>query len=119
MSHLVGLLESSGAILNGHFVLNSWRHSGRYVNKAAGLVLASHAQVFGRTIAEHFGLWGITCVVAPELGAVPLGTRVADALSHMHGSEGVSCVIATKVKGADPVKFEIGRDQARFVEGRK
>jgi orotate phosphoribosyltransferase len=115
------LLLESGAVVEGHFVYNSMRHGPLYVNKTAGLVPISHARKFAMAIAERFGYWkNIDVVVGPELGAVTLMAHVAREIFDMnHGTVEVDQIIATKILGTSPQRFEIARDQARFLVGRK
>lgn len=113
-----GLLLTSGALIEGHFVYASDRHGRYYVNKTAGLVPASHARLHAEAIASYFVDRGVEAVVAPELGAIPLMTRVADRLLVTTALE-VAGIIATKVLDAKPQRFRIARDQARFIEGKR
>ncbi len=113
------MLFESGAIVEGHFVLNSMRHARLYVNKTAALVPAAHARAFGARIGSQFLGHTIDAIVAPELGAITLMTRVSDYLSTQELGRESYGVIATKIKGTDPPQFEIGRDQARFVKGKR
>jgi orotate phosphoribosyltransferase len=114
------LLFESGALVEGHFVYASGRHGSLYVNKTAGLVLASHACEFAVRIVRHFAKSGIEAVVAPELGAVVLGANVAREL-YKAGVRDIACIVAEKerVEGKPTGKFFIGRDQARFLKGRR
>ena len=67
--------EGSGAMLTGHFVLSSGRHSDRYVQKARLLERPDVAMRAAREIASWYP--GIEVVVAPAVGAVSLGFAVA------------------------------------------
>jgi orotate phosphoribosyltransferase len=69
------LFERSGAMLSGHFQLSSGRHSDRYVEKSRVLERPDVAMILAREIASWYQR--IDVVVAPAVGAVPLGFAVA------------------------------------------
>jgi orotate phosphoribosyltransferase len=69
------LLERTGAMLSGHFRLSSGRHSDRYVEKARILQRPDEAMRLAREIASWYP--EVDVVVAPAVGAVPLGFAVA------------------------------------------
>jgi orotate phosphoribosyltransferase len=69
------LFERCGAMLTGHFQLSSGRHSDRYVEKARVLERPEVAMELAREIASWYPR--IDVVVAPAVGAVPLGFAVA------------------------------------------
>lgn len=78
---LLKLLESVGAIRQGHFELSSGRHSATYIQCALVLSHPLHAEQLGRGIAETFHDHSVACVVSPALGGVIIGHEVARALS--------------------------------------
>ena len=69
------LLESLGAILRGHFKLSSGRHSDVYVEKARLFEQPEATMTVARAIASWYAK--VDVVVAPAVGAVPLGFAVA------------------------------------------
>src|SRR5438128_7610155 len=69
------LFERHGAILSGHFLLSSGRHSDRYVEKARVLEHPEVAMALSREIASWYPR--IDVVVAPAVGAIALGFAVA------------------------------------------
>jgi orotate phosphoribosyltransferase len=71
------VFERSGAILSGHFELTSGLHSDRYVQKARVLERPETAMALSREIVSWYQPAGIDVVVAPAVGAVPLGFAVA------------------------------------------
>lgn len=78
---ILKLLESVGAIRQGHFELSSGRHSSTYIQCALVLAHPQHAERLGRAVAELFRDHSIGCVVSPALGGVIIGHEVARALS--------------------------------------
>ncbi len=70
------LLERQGAIRSGHFELTSGRHSDLYVEKARVLQWPEATVTIAREIVSWYP-GGIDVVVAPAVGAIPLGFAVA------------------------------------------
>jgi len=69
------LFERCGAILSGHYLLSSGRHSSLYVEKARVLERPEVAMALAREIASWYP--EVDAVVAPAVGAVSLGFAVA------------------------------------------
>jgi orotate phosphoribosyltransferase len=69
------LLEECGAMLSGHFLLSSGRHSDRYVEKARVLERPGALMAFGAEMASWYP--NVQAVVAPAVGAIALGFAVA------------------------------------------
>lgn len=69
------ILHRSGALLEGHFQLTSGRHSDIYVQKARVLEDPAATMDLAREMASWYPRIGV--VVAPAVGAVPLGFAVA------------------------------------------
>lgn len=74
------LLESAGAIRQGHFELSSGRHSGTYIQCALVLQHPEFAERLGRALAAEFHDIQVECVASPALGGVILGHEVARAI---------------------------------------
>jgi orotate phosphoribosyltransferase len=71
------LLRSSGALLDGHFLLTSGNHSGRYIQCAALLSRPELAVEFMEDIAKEFAEAGVDTVVAPAVGGIIVSYEVA------------------------------------------
>ncbi|MBN2323753.1 MAG: orotate phosphoribosyltransferase [Spirochaetes bacterium] len=71
------LLRTSGALLEGHFLLTSGNHSGRYIQCAALLSRPELAVEFMEDIAKEFAEAGIDTVVAPAIGGIIVSYEVA------------------------------------------
>ncbi|MDX8392863.1 MAG: orotate phosphoribosyltransferase [Mariprofundaceae bacterium] len=78
---LFSIYEDAGALLNGHFVLSSGRHSPRYLQSAKVLMHPAHAEVLGRELAQLATTQDVDAVVAPALGGLIIGHEVARALN--------------------------------------
>ena len=70
------ILERQGAIRSGHFELTSGRHSDLYVEKARVLQWPEATVTIAREIVSWYP-GGIDVVLAPAVGAIPLGFAVA------------------------------------------
>ncbi len=73
------LLESVGAVRQGHFELSSGLHSGTYVQCALVLQYPRYAEQLGRALAAEFHDLRVDCVASPALGGLILGHEVARA----------------------------------------
>ncbi len=74
------LLESAGAIRQGHFELSSGLHSDTYVQCALVLQHPRYAEQLGRALAAEFHDLRVDCVASPALGGIVLGHEVARAI---------------------------------------
>jgi len=66
----IDLLEKSGALLNGHFLLTSGNHSAQYIQCALLLSHPALAAIFMEDIASHFKSAKIDTVAAPAVGGI-------------------------------------------------
>jgi len=78
--HLAETLERSGALLDGHFLLSSGRHSDRFVQKFRILERPTLLEPLARALADHFAGAAPTVVVSAAVGGIVLGHEVARAL---------------------------------------
>ena len=74
---LKALLESSGAILNGHFILTSGRHSGVYFEKFRVLERPDVLSALCGEIAERFRSEAYDAVAGPTTGGIIIAFEVA------------------------------------------
>jgi orotate phosphoribosyltransferase len=81
---VTAILESVGAIRQGHFELSSGLHSDTYVQCALVLQHPKLAEKLGAELAAEFAGLRIDAVVSPALGGVILGHEVARALGRAH-----------------------------------
>jgi orotate phosphoribosyltransferase len=71
------LLESSGAILRGHFLLTSGRHSDVYFEKFRVLEQPPVLSALCAEIARHYADQGIDAVAGPTTGGIIIAFEVA------------------------------------------
>src|SRR6266849_3347939 len=69
--------KSTGALLEGHFILSSGLHSPVYLQCAIALQSTKVAAEFGSAIAEQFRGQGIETVASPAIGGIVIGYEVA------------------------------------------
>ncbi|WP_152568500.1 orotate phosphoribosyltransferase [Thermoactinomyces daqus] len=91
-------IERTGVLKEGHFLLSSGRHSGKYMQCAALLQYPQDAGKAGEAIASLFKGEKIDVVVGPALGGVIIAHEVARALN-------VRCLFAERKDG----KMELRR----------
>lgn len=87
------ILEESGAILKGHFILTSGRHSDTYVEKFRILEQPPVLSTLCAEIAAHFAEHRIDVVVGPTTGGIIIAFEVARQM-------GVSALYVETEKGA-------------------
>ena len=88
------IFEKSGAILEGHFLLTSGRHSPVYWEKFKVLQFPHYTQQLCRLIADRFRKQEIQVVAGPTTGGIILAFEVARQL-------GVRGIFAEKEKGKE------------------
>ena len=71
------IFEKSGAVLKGHFLLTSGRHSPVYWEKFQVLQFPSYTEQLCGMIADHFREQGVQVVAGPTTGGVILAHEVA------------------------------------------
>ncbi|MGE0227126.1 MAG: orotate phosphoribosyltransferase [Dehalococcoidia bacterium] len=76
-SEVTAALEDSGAVLQGHFQLNSGRHSDRYLEKFNLLQWPQYTEMVCRKIAEAMRYLEAETVAGPTTGGIILAYEVA------------------------------------------
>ncbi len=71
------LLEETGAILHGHFLLSSGLHSDSYVQCAKIFKYPWYAEDLGYELSVKISKYGPDCVVSPAIGGIIIGYEVA------------------------------------------
>jgi len=75
---ILAMYEDAGALLNGHFILSSGRHSARYLQSALVLMNIDHAtRLAQELIGKVDDADQIDMVVAPAIGGLVIGQEVA------------------------------------------
>ena len=69
------------ALLQGHFLLTSGRHSDKYFQCAKVLQYPEYTEKICAKIVEHFKGYNIDTVIAPAIGGIVVGQEVARQLN--------------------------------------
>ena len=80
-SEIIDVFKETGALLDGHFILTSGRHSSSYFQCARVLQHPLYLTHFAEMIAEHFNKEKIDAVISPAIGGVVLGVEVGRILN--------------------------------------
>ncbi|HTQ10366.1 MAG TPA: orotate phosphoribosyltransferase [Fimbriimonadaceae bacterium] len=81
MPDLADLLEASGAVLHGHFLLTSGRHSDVYFEKFRILEQPAVLSALCGAVAAHYRDWQIDFVAGPTTGGIIIAFEVARQMS--------------------------------------
>ena len=77
---IIEVFELTGALLNGHFVLTSGRHSSTYFQCAKVLQYPEYLNLFSIMISDKFRSMKPDVVISPAIGGIVLGTAVGTEL---------------------------------------
>ncbi|MGQ9631210.1 MAG: orotate phosphoribosyltransferase [bacterium] len=80
-NEVINILESTGAILHGHFKLSSGLHSDTYIEKFKVLQYPHHIQSLCSILAERFRGDNVQLVVGPAIGGIIIAYEVAKNLN--------------------------------------
>ena len=77
IEEIMQIFSQTGALMEGHFILTSGRHSNRYMQCARVLQYPDHTETLARIIAGHYRDEHIDVVVAPAVGGILVAYEVA------------------------------------------
>jgi len=72
----LNIFRKTGALMEGHFVLTSGRHSRSYFQCAKVLQYPQYLNLFSKIISDHFKTFDVNTVISPAVGGIVIGTRV-------------------------------------------
>lgn len=75
--NLLEIFYKTNALLNGHFLLTSGRHSNQYFQCALVLQYHEYNELICKKIADNFKDVDIDYVIAPAIGGIVVGQEVA------------------------------------------
>jgi orotate phosphoribosyltransferase len=75
--NILEIFTKTNALLNGHFLLTSGRHSNQYFQCAKVLQYPEHNQTICQLIANYFREYEIDVVISPAIGGIIVGQEVA------------------------------------------
>lgn len=104
------LLEKTGVILEGHFLLTSGRHSGRFLQCSQVMQYPEHLSKICQHMAEPFFNRDIEVVIGPAMGGVILAYEMARLL-------GARAIYAEHAADAMVLKrgFRVGKGEKALV----
>lgn len=76
-SEILNIFKKTGALLTGHFLLTSGRHSDRYFQCAKVLQYPEYTELLCKIITDYFRKIDIDTVIAPAIGGLVVGQEVA------------------------------------------
>ena len=76
-NNILEIFEDTNALLNGHFLLTSGKHSNQYFQCAQVLQYPEYNTLICSLIANHFTNHKIDIVIAPAIGGIVVGQEVA------------------------------------------
>ena len=79
-NYILNIFKDTGALLEGHFILTSGKHSSRYFQCAKVLQYPEYLTVFSIMIADEFEDQKPDVVISPAIGGIVLGTEVGTQL---------------------------------------
>jgi orotate phosphoribosyltransferase len=74
---ILQIFQKTNALLNGHFLLTSGRHSNQYFQCALVLQYAEYNEIICGLITNHFKNTEIDVVISPAIGGIVVGQEVA------------------------------------------
>jgi orotate phosphoribosyltransferase len=80
-SELLNIFQKTDALLNGHFLLTSGRHSNQYFQCAKVLQYPEHTTRVCKIIADYFKEYKIDTVISPAIGGIVVGQEIARQLN--------------------------------------
>ena len=75
--NILEIFQKTNALLDGHFLLTSGRHSNQYFQCALVLQYPNYNEIICSKIAEHFKDTEIDAVISPAIGGITVGQEVA------------------------------------------
>jgi orotate phosphoribosyltransferase len=105
---ILDIFRNTGALLEGHFILTSGRHSSSYFQCARVLQYPKHLTHFASMIAEHYKGTKIETVISPAIGGVVLGTEVGRILN-------VQTIFAERKDGEMCIRRGFGIDPGQNI----
>lgn len=73
---VIEIFKSSGALMDGHFILTSGRHSPSYFQCAKVLQYPKYLTLFASQLLTQFQSIAIDTVISPAVGGIVIGTEV-------------------------------------------
>ena len=107
---ILKIFKTTGALLEGHFVLTSGKHSPTYFQCAKVLQHPEYLTVFSIMIADRFEGRQPDVVISPAIGGIVLGTEVGAQL-------GCRTIFAERINGDMVIRrgFNLEHDESVLI----
>ena len=76
-NEILSLLKESGALLEGHFLLTSGRHSDKYIEKFRLMESPNHLDKICQKMSSQFSKDSVDIVLGAAIGGILLSSGVA------------------------------------------
>ncbi len=80
-ANIFDIFLKTNALLNGHFLLTSGRHSNQYFQCALVLQYPQYNEIICKLIADYFKSYEIDTIISPAIGGICVGQEVARQLN--------------------------------------
>lgn len=80
-NNILEIFKKTGALLHGHFLLTSGRHSNMYFQCAKVLQYPEYTEKVCKIIADYYKPFEIDTVISPAMGGIIVGQEVARQLN--------------------------------------
>ena len=109
-TEIIEIFKNTKALLEGHFILTSGKHSPSYFQCAKLLQYPGYLSKFANLIAQNFNDTDIDAVISPAIGGIVLGTEVGRILD-------VKTIFAERKNGEMCIRrgFEVNEGQNILV----
>ena len=109
-SEIIEIFKKTEALLEGHFILTSGKHSPSYFQCAKLLQHPTYLSKFANLIAQNFENTSVDAVISPAIGGIVLGTEVGRILD-------VKTIFAERKNGKMCIRrgFEVRKNQNILV----
>jgi len=110
MENINKILEKTGAVLKGHFLLSSGLHSDTYFQMALVFQYPEYGKVVCQQLAENFKREKINVVIGPAIGGIIISYQLAEILR-------TKSIFAERENGKMKLKrgFKIGKGEKVLV----
>jgi len=104
------IFRETGALLEGHFILTSGRHSGTYFQCAKVLQYPRFLKLFSRSLAHIFKNSKADLVISPAIGGIVIGTAVGLELE-------IQTIFTERIQGEMKLRrgFELNQGQRVLI----
>ena len=105
---IIDILKEANALMEGHFLLTSGRHSDKYMQCAKIFQRGEYSRPLCKSLAEMFADFNVEVVIGPAIGAIQMAFEVGNCL-------GVKNIFAERENGEFTLRRGFSIEQGRRV----